>query len=85
MNPGDFVLTDDQSAYLSPWLNKLRGSIGSCIIMALESERGVVRVGWLNPKERKALRLALERVNQARTKRRERVTTEHPTTSAPKD
>jgi hypothetical protein len=76
--PG-FVFTPEQLQYLQPWLAKLRATPGSVLLPAVESLHSPVKSGWLSAKERRALRVGLERVNKARQKRGETQTTEPPT------
>ena len=72
------MLSEEQKQSLEPWLAKLRSSIGSVVVLAIENEGGPIRIGWLNAKERTAVKLAIEKVNRARVKRDDQPTTEEP-------
>lgn len=63
---------------LAPYLEQLIRHPGSAIIIGIELRGGDLRVGraWLNPTERNALRRGLERVNAARAKRNQPLTSE---------
>ena len=63
---------------LLPYLEKLLAHPGSAIIIGIERVHGELRVGhaWLNPAERSSLRAAIQRVNAARRKKGERLTSE---------
>ena len=65
-------------AELRPYLEKLVAYPGSAIVIGIEIHNGEIRVGrtWLNPVERRSLRKAIERVNEARAKRQETLTNE---------
>ena len=63
---------------LRPYLKKLAAHDGSAIIIGIEIRGGAPHVGraWLNRAERNALRKAIGRVNDARHKRGESLTSE---------
>jgi hypothetical protein len=67
---------------LRPYLEKLAANPGSAIVIGIEIWGGELRVGraWLKPSERIALRKAIGRVNEQRTKRNEKRTYEEETT-----
>lgn len=58
-----------------PWLRKLEANPGSAIILTIEahegSERPVVKLGWLSPKERARVRKTILEVSIERGKRGE--------------
>lgn len=75
-----FTLTENQRKFLRPWFEHMETKTGSVLILAIEDERpNTVKIGWLNAKERAAVRKALDKVNEQRVKVGERRTDEIPT------